>query len=261
MELDRRQPSHQDTPKKPMSILLETLPGEIRNAIFEMCIVAALKQPNTSKTSSLVSTEIPKTRNVTVSIFPRWHDPIFMRTEGLGPLPLLFVNKQIYKELSYLIYSNLDQVSIGGYPLNFPNENPNHRWALVYSRLEKLPGVLKRTRKVKVSMPYFHVNLHRGYWISLRLPPPKISTKNINPWKVVPGLQAFLSTFEALTDLEIRVTVEDRPPPDFEGLLPIYDMCGQRTAVVLGDPLGRWNPSVGTWNVAWENCLRKTGRL
>jgi len=32
------------------------------------------------------------------------------------------------------------------------------------------------------------------------------------------------------------VSIEDKDPPDFEGLLPIYDLCGKKTNVEFVSP-------------------------
>lgn len=235
------------------------LPGEIRNKIFDYYIMGALKSSKSQpRSSSAIS---PKSRHVAAAIFPRWNGPVLMRVEGLAALPLLFANKQVYSELSFLVFSKLDRVSIGGYPLQYPDENPDIRWKLAYSHLEKQPGLLKFTRNVTVSMPCMREDLHRIYWASLKLKAPKISIQQHNTWAVVPGLRAFLSTFENLSELKIVVTTEDRPAPDFEGLLPMYDICGKNTTIDFVAPLGIWTSWVSVWSFAWEECLRKTGRI
>lgn len=76
-----------------------------------------------------------------------------MRTEGIGPLPLLFANKKICKEVTSLVYSKLDNVSIGGYLVRHPDEDANVRWSVAYSLLSRQPSLLKYTRKVKIFMP------------------------------------------------------------------------------------------------------------
>jgi hypothetical protein len=76
-----------------------------------------------------------------------------MRTDGIGPLPLLFVNKQIYKEVSSLVYSMLESVSIGGYLIQRPDEDPNVRWSVAYTLLRNQPSLLKYTKKVNIFMP------------------------------------------------------------------------------------------------------------
>lgn len=76
-----------------------------------------------------------------------------MRTNGIGPLPLLFVSKGIFRDLSSLIYSEVDCVSIGGYPVQSPDEDPSIRWSVVYPLLSKQPSLRKFTRSVKIRMP------------------------------------------------------------------------------------------------------------
>jgi len=148
-------------PNRPILVRLETLPGEIRNHIFEICIYNAIKTPKEVRGWPHRS---PKPSSFTLSVFPRWSGPGVMHTNGIGPLPLLFVNKQIYKEVSSLVYSMLDSVSIGGYLIQRPDEDPNIRWSVAYSILKKQPSLLKYTKKVTIHMPT--VSQSRGFLIT-----------------------------------------------------------------------------------------------
>lgn len=136
-------------PRHPSFNLLESFPGEIRNQIFEICIQDAIESEKARQTSSSRA----KVPSFKVSVFPRWHGPGVMRTNGIGPLPLLFANKQIYGELSSLAFSRLDIVSIGGYQVQRQDEDPNIRWAVGYSLLNRQPSILKFSKKVKIELP------------------------------------------------------------------------------------------------------------
>lgn len=83
---------------------------------------------------------------------------------------------------------------------------------------------------------------------------------------VVPGLVRSFQKFEALVDLEITITVEMTSPPNFDPLLPLYDLCGKRTTVVFVDPtIGinfqhSWRQWTERWDIAWKDCLIQNGR-
>jgi hypothetical protein len=147
-------------PNVSASVRLETLPAEIRNQIFKICIYNAM---NTRKQIPGLPPRPSKPSSFGVSVFPRWSGPGLMRTDGIGPLPLLFVNKQIYTEVSSLVYSMLDSVSIGGYLIQRPDEDPNIRWEVAYSLLRKQPSLLKYTKKVKIFMPT--VSHKKSFWL------------------------------------------------------------------------------------------------
>jgi hypothetical protein len=106
-------------------------------------------------------------------------------------------------------------------------------------------------------------DLYHGYWRSLGHKTPRSSLSAYSTWAVVPGLEIFLRKFGQLSALEVVVSIEDRDPPDFEGLLPIYDLCGKKTNVEFISPnaYGTWDARVSFWSFAWEQCLRENGRI
>jgi hypothetical protein len=142
--------------------LLKRLPGEIRNQIFEICIQEAMRSRKARISQRLQQILSPsKTTYLNVAVSPRWHGPGVMRVNGIGPLPLLFVNKQIYQEISSLVFSKLETVSIGGYLIQRPHEDPNIRWAVAYSLLNRQPSLLKFTRKIEIHLPTVSLSIIR----------------------------------------------------------------------------------------------------
>lgn len=105
-------------------------------------------------------------------------------------------------------------------------------------------------------------DLKRGLWISLSLEAPKRQAATCNPWAVVPGLTNFLRSFEQLEAVEIVVTVEPKEAPDFEGLLPLYDLHVKQVAVEFASFIapGISILPVSLWKLAWEQCLQRSGR-
>jgi len=91
---------------------------------------------------------------------------------------------------------------------------------------------------------------------------PTMKTNVYNRWAIVPGLESFLRSFENLSTLEITLTTENDNPPDFEGLLPLYDLCGKQTNISFCELSGRgaW-VGISAWSYGWEQYLRSSGRL
>jgi hypothetical protein len=246
--------------QSPKATFLQILPGEIRNEIFELCIGNALNNAKTPR----FQTEAGK-KGFTITALPQWNGPGCMRTEGIGPLPLLFVNRQIHKELSSLVYSKVEEISIGGYFLQFRNEDPSPRWDVAYSLLKQHPDLQKFTKNVKIILPHTRDDLLRYHWESLGYKYQRNSGR-CQDWTILPGLEEFLCTFESLSTLKLVITSELREPPQFEQLLSLYDLCGDGTTVEILDPRfgdGRaifGSPWAGRWTHSWNECLSKHGR-
>lgn len=102
----------------------------------------------------------PKPTNGTeVSVLPRWTGAARIETSGVGPLPLLFVNKQIYSEVFSLIDSRVTKVIIGPYSIQYGSEDPNLRWDLAYPLLRNRPHLLKHVKHVEVFLPWLRKDL------------------------------------------------------------------------------------------------------
>jgi len=177
-----------------------------------------------------------------------------MRMNDIGSIPLLFVNKQVYEELSSLIYSRVDSVCIGGYILQYRNEDPSARWNCAYSLVRKQPNLQKFTREVTIRLPSAREDLLRAHWKSLGFKSPE-NRSICDAWVLIPDLEEFLRQFKSLRSLKIVVTVESREPPDFERLLSLYDICGKGTTIVFSAPTPVWDLWTADWASAWNNCL------
>lgn len=185
---------------------------------------------------------------------------------GIGALPLLFTNKQIFKEVQTFVDSLVDEVCIGGYILQYPNEDPNTRWSLVYSLLDKRPNLLAFAKNVKINLPRGVDKRCQYDWTSLGLPPRKNSFE-WKPWLVLPGLEQYLQKFSADAKLAIVVAIEDEEPPDFNKLLSLYIALKGRPTIELITPTFPAQSSVRNtlrtlpwyfkWEVAWIECLSR----
>jgi hypothetical protein len=185
---------------------------------------------------------------------------------GIGPLPLLFVNKKTYYELSSLVYAMISHVSIGGYIIQYRDEDPNVRWNVAHSLIQKRPNIAAFVKNVKVSLPYVRNDLFDRYWGSLGLQTPREVPTKCDPWAMVSSLEQFLRKFRDLESLTIVITADKRDTPDFEKLLPLYDLCGEKTVVEMvmlssQNGLPRILSWVPMWENAWIECLIKNGRI
>jgi hypothetical protein len=119
----------------------EQLPGELRNYIFKFCIHDAFTSASSKKVITKSQQKV-ETLPLNITVLPRWTGPGQLRITGAGPLPILFLNKKLHDEVSSLVYSRVNEVSIGGYVLQYPQEDPTGRWKIAYDLLEKVPHIL-----------------------------------------------------------------------------------------------------------------------
>jgi hypothetical protein len=240
------------------SPLLDILPGEIRNQIIELCIFEARTWPALMKSKPANSKSKSKSSGLTVSVLPKWNGPGCLRVEGFCCLPLLFVNKQLHQEVLSYVDSMVDEVSIGGYILQFPNEDPRTRWRLVYAMLEKRPGLRQFAQNVKVFLPREGNDLCKRHWALMGLAPKMTGKRNC--WMVLPELEESLARFSAIEKLVVVITVEKSEPPNFGELLSLYALFQDRITFEIvapafsGDRPVSMIPWVEKWRNAWEVC-------
>lgn len=248
--------------RKPPTSQLLKLPGEIRNQIYQLCIQDALTE-NTN------SNEKP---HLDLAVLPRWDGPGKEKLEGIGPLPVLFVNRQTYKEVHWLLCAMIKNVSIGGYLLQYAGEDASARWEHAYNLLRKWPALNALVKEVTVTLPYVKEDLFKGQWTrNLGLNYPGATTKS-NPWLMLPGLVKFLRTFDVLSTLKIVLVAQKADHLDFEELLPLYDVCGNGTRLevvapqsglrsAFGQTRAASSPYEAMWLADWGLCLIKNGRI
>lgn len=239
------------------SPLINVLPGEVRNQIIELCILGALKSGNSPSSPS-------RSSGITVSVLPQWKGPGCLKMNGIGALPLLFVNKQLHEEVQTLVDAMVDEVSIGGYILQYPNEDPNLRWKLAYPILNKRSTILAFAKNVRINLPRGIDNKRCQYdWASLGLSP----SGEWKPSLVLPELEQYLQKFSASAKLTIVIAVEERDPPDFDKLLSLYITHKGRPTIEFATSRSPAEASVRNklrtlpwyfkWEVAWVECLSR----
>lgn len=290
------------TTLKPVPEFLTSLPGEIRNQVFEYCIQDAVSRARKKKrqgsgqntSSQLTSTE-EYYLGFTIDALPSWTGQSRILMNGIGALPLLFTNKQIHQELSSLLYSSAhcSSLSLGGYILQFRNEDPTPRYQALYERLRTrlIPNLLllqspssssycyssSSITTIHIALPSTREDLFKGNWRALGFVKPPTSynsrsssliTPRLRPsWvSLIPSLVAFLtSSFPLLADLILVITIDTASAPDFSPLLPLYDIKGIDTVVELR--MGHLEPYVwdfdrrNRWEVEWTEFLVRNGRL
>jgi hypothetical protein len=265
MRLDDVEPQKD---QKSQFSLFDQLPGEIRNQIFEYCVQNASKPIKGARWL----TNQTQTKDRELSIQPRWNGPVRIRMSGIGSLPLIWVNKRTNYELASLVYSKVESVRIGGYILRHPNENPT----LIFNQINATlmnPHIRQFAQNIKLKLPSTREDLHRmsdslrGFSITGFLDRDRLPNFEA-VFSVIPTLVETLKLFESLETLEIVITVEMTSPPDFEPLLPLYDLCGNRSGTVFVSPYDGnaryfrtpWWQWTERWDMAWKDCLVRNRR-
>jgi len=80
---------------------------------------------------------------------------------------------------------------------------------------------------------------------------------------MIPGLVKFLKRFEVFTCLEIVIVVDASQVPNFEPILPLWNIYGKQMSVTFVRPEPSsarqgWDDSwLGRWDTTWNQCLLK----
>jgi hypothetical protein len=236
------------------------LPGEIRNQIYDILVVSSLDRKSGPNSFRRQRNERVK---FSITALPRWTGSPLVRFADIDPLPILFTSRQVYHEVSTLLYSRVDTLTLGGYVLQNRDENPTVRWQSMFEALERRPGLVNAVRGVTVRLPSAREDLLKGYWLSLGLLTPRDKVEPVHLMSGIPSLVAFLQKFQALEKMKIVVTVEERDPPIFEQLLALWDICGSNTEMDF--VVSIWDRSTSTawmqkWTDTWVWFLRAKGR-
>lgn len=195
-------------PSNRSPLLLDVLPGEIRNHVYDICIRDAMSRAKRRSQKNIFGTtrfSPPNSEGFTVTVLPQWNGNGSLRFEGIGSLPLLFVNKQIFDEVSSLLHSKVEEVTIGPYGIQYSNEDANIRWAYAYALLRRHPYLLKHTKNISVYLPWLRRDQMKKYWSALGYRWTKPDNR-CYAWGVIPELAVFLKSFESLSTLKVTGT-------------------------------------------------------
>lgn len=241
------------------------LPREIREMILSFCVLDAISQSKIvrEKTKGIR----PRVANLALTLWPEPPGETKLIFEGINNLPLLFTNKQIFAEVSKLVYSNLSELLISPQFFLYINENPYLRWD------EQILSLLRQNFPnndvIKIQMPSMAEDLHgeEMFWGDQSR---KFLEPILDSWEIALGLERFLKEFSNVPGVEVIISVDLYTlPPDFRKLLPIYDIVGKKMVVpklfevepeFVEQAAKEWEPVIVAWSKAWDNCLRKHGR-
>jgi len=175
------------------SLFLHMLPIEIRNRIYQLCISIAMNSEKWTRSSST---------RFGISVVSLLYDPPSMRIEGCAPLPLLLVNRQIYRELVREISFNVDRLRIGGYLFEYKEKQPNIHWKAAFSLLDSQPGLTKSITSISIQMPSLRDEMRRCNRTSVsHMSPSAIRRFDDNFPTIIPGLMKCLGRFENLSSI------------------------------------------------------------
>lgn len=210
----------------------------------------------------------------------KYHDPVLDMSRipqltGIGPLPLLFVNKQIAHEIMQMLYSSLKPLVIDGYCFKdvgyentrlscwkpFPGGLPRHRY--LFDFLRKIDIV--------VDLEGQHSRFVDGTTYDFRLPRPAIDYAIPHGPPVSEptlGLLQYLRSFASLSKLQIIIEIprksRDTPPrrDKLSEFLAFHEFRDLREVqVVLRFELGQRFHDVPSrkvlseWTNTWIECL------
>jgi hypothetical protein len=233
---------------------LTTLPGELRNAIFTLCIEHALSYPKSLAPLPLTAT-----------IYSPSPDTGHIKLSNIGPLPLLFLNKQTFTEISFLLYAQVEHISLGPGISQYLDDDPEERWKCAYSLVERQPYLQRMAKTIEITLPRTpNFSCLKTYASLIKQPSPQ-PVKN-NALAALPGLQNFLGKFNALECVTIAMIAElkDQPPNyrEFEGLWGLfgeklkleYKIRQMEKQPYVRIALNRdWMP----WKVGWVSYVRE----
>ncbi|KAL5315361.1 hypothetical protein ACEPPN_016228 [Leptodophora sp. 'Broadleaf-Isolate-01'] len=247
----------------------DTLPGEIRNQIFALCIWHALSHPNADKSNwpdtrpPFSQWHPPPRKWLTAAVYSPSSDTGYLKLSGIGSLPVLLVNKQTYAEVSSLVFALVDSVSIGASMPQYLDENPIQSWISAYSLVEERPDLQKLVKHAKIILPRTRGELLiRAYESCRGIHRPQTPRKN-NAWPNIPSLHKFLGKFESLESLTIVLIADTQEAPDFKTLLPLWRKFGDRLTMKFKEraiethihSFHTYDQFSSSWNDAWERCL------
>lgn len=243
------------------------LPGEIRNQIYNLLLIPSIGTSKSPPSSIQIFTPpfplaISKSSKLSITAVPHWGEYPIIRIKKIGLLQILLVNKQIHGEVSTLLYSHAEDLTVGGYILQFRDEDPTMRWKTMFQMLERRPGLLQSVKNLTIRMPSQREDLLKGHWRYLGfLRPPREKTVSPNLWAGIPDMVDFVQKFQSLEKIHIVATVEGRDPPSFEDLLGLFAAGqGLTSNVSMEFVVAVWDSRrsmaiLEKWNDAWKKLM------
>jgi len=125
----------------------------------------------------------------------------------------------------------VDDLSIGGYILQFPGEDPSGRWERAYTLIRQRPDLQAFVKQVTVTLPTVRDGLFRFHWeqeLGHKYPETAVTS---TPLSIIPGIVKFLRTFKSLSRLRVVATVDGPVAQYLEALGPFYDVCPLGTSI------------------------------
>jgi hypothetical protein len=196
---------------------LTTLPGELRNAIFTLCIDHALSHPRPVAPLPLTAT-----------IYSPSPNSGHLKLSSIGPLPLLFLNKQTFTEVCSLIYARVEHVSLGPGISQYLDDDVEERWKFAYRLVEKRPYIMKMAKSIEITLPRTpHFSYLKTYASLRKL--PSVKEGKSNALTILPRLSSFLAQFSALENVTIAMIAELKDqPPAYEEFVGLWELFGEK---------------------------------
>ncbi|KAE9371816.1 hypothetical protein N431DRAFT_28820 [Stipitochalara longipes BDJ] len=216
------------TPLTPTT--LTTLPGELRNAIFNLCIDHAFTNPKYRSVTCFTGT-----------VVSRHSKTGYLKLSDIGPLPLILANRQTCAEVFSLLYARLERVEIGDGVSVWLDDDVVERFSFAYQILERAGCAMKVAKSIEIVLPRTpHFQLVKTY-ASLRKLKLKKGERKSNAAAILRGLDMFLRKFERLEKVRILVTADLKNwPPAYVEFLALWGIFGRALDVEFTMRMAGW---------------------
>ena len=234
---------------EPGSLSFLDLPGEVRNRIYEYVNINAT---TSSDQQNLDDGQVPGRLRVSVK-------PGYMYYCGIKPIPLLFANRQVYEELSSVIYSNMGTIRLRVYRFEHRNKLPTYR--CTYESLNRWPNIRTYARHLKIIIvPQDHVQKQNPPWklVSYKHQSDHVRWEWGKPFEsqsLLKSLAKYLEGFESLENLRVLVK-SNQKPAGLDDFISLYRLLDGRTTFQF-HTMAAHDKINEAWTRAWEARLER----
>ncbi|PMD29979.1 hypothetical protein L207DRAFT_520610 [Hyaloscypha variabilis F] len=210
---------------------LTTLPGELRNEIFNLCITQALTHPQYRSTSPFTGT-----------VFSRHPNTGYLKlSHVVNPLPLVLVNRQTCIEVFSLLYARVERIELGDGVSVWLDDDAVERFNFAYQILERAGCVMKMVKSIEIVLPRTPCFQHVKTYAALMKMELKKGERKSSAVGILRGLDVFLRRFGRLESVKIVLTAELKDwPPAYEEFLGVWGVVGGNLTVDYKTRMNQW---------------------
>jgi len=260
-----RRPTEASTANPPSSqtsasIGFLDLPGEVRNHIYEYVVIDATTSAGRDQSSHYKPGDEFKPIAHRFRVLVR---PGYMYYRGIGPVSLLFVNKQIYEELASVIYSNMGTIWLR--VTRFEHRKNHLTYRCTFESLNRWPNIQRYARKFKVT-----INAQENMWrdqrgwriVDYKNQSDYVRWEWGKPFEsktLIKDLADYMQKFSSLATLKVIMRTNDKPSA-LTDLVPLYDLLDGKTMFQFKTLRAGGSDNVA-WKEAWMAWLKQGGKV